>query len=87
MTPEAPDFLIEVLEADLRPIAGFASEIEAYRYAALISGPQLAPVFRRRADGAVVKFEEVSNPEHLATWVRPKPAHEDRQLSSARPPT
>lgn len=71
MTPEALDFVVDVLGADLRAVAAFVSEIEAFRYAALICGPQLAPVFRRRADGALLEFEQVQTPDSLAHWIGP----------------
>jgi hypothetical protein len=76
VTPDVLDFVVDVLGADLRAIAAFVSEIEAFRYAALICGPHFAPAFRRRADGAVIKFDQVPSPENLALWIGPSLHHE-----------
>ena len=61
--------MVDVLGTDLRSAAAFVSEVEAFRYAALICSQHLAPVFRRRTDGAVLKFEEVGTPETLSRWI------------------
>ena len=71
MSLEMLNFVVDVLGGDQRAIAAFASEIDAFRYAALICGPKLAPIFRRRIDGAVIEFAQVPSPETLARWIAP----------------
>lgn len=67
---EASGFVVEVLGADQQTLAGFVSEIEAYRYASLLVAPEAAPMFRRRSDGAIISFTKTATPASLACWVR-----------------
>lgn len=71
MTLEVLNFVVDVLGGDQRATAAFVSEIDAFRYAALICGPKLAPMFRRRVDGALIEFAQVTSPESLGRWIDP----------------
>ena len=86
---EVLNFVVDVLGGDQRAAAAFASEIDAFRYAALICGPKLAPMFRRRHDGAMIEFAQVPTPETLGRWIAPAADAGDISLSAlveAKPP-